>query len=200
MTLAWRYFQYWNLDYFSPTIIVIWALSFQIANGTITTKCKWLRCDKIASHYDVTQLGVFWHMVFCWWYMEREWPNHHGYWMQQNFLKHLANLLKPQAIQNICQTNRLIDQFCWIWLPKRTKKLPASGQLRPDSWDKFPFWKPYPAKLVGDTNWPVMVQHVSFVYEKLLWRRIFILSGSVKRINLLLLLLLLLLVVRTACC
>ena len=53
--------------------------------------------------------------------MVRDWPNQHGYWTQQNLLTHVAHLLKLQDIQNSSQTERFIDQVCWIWLLNSTR-------------------------------------------------------------------------------
>ena len=58
---------------------------------------------------------------FWGWDMAWDRPNQHAYWTQQNFLTHIAHLLKLQDTQNSSQTNWLIDQFFWSWLLKRTR-------------------------------------------------------------------------------
>ena len=77
----------------------------------------WLWCGMITMRYDVTQLGVFCHMFF----LGQGGTNKHAYWMQQSSLTHVAHLLKLQYIHNSSQKSCLIDQFCWIWLKKRTR-------------------------------------------------------------------------------
>ena len=57
---------------------------------------------------------------FWGWDMASDGPHQDAYWTQQNILTHAARLLKLQNIQNSPQTNCLNDQFCWMWLLKRT--------------------------------------------------------------------------------
>ena len=105
----------------------LWALSVQIAYGTITTKCLRLYMKSMIMVWQ-NRVALWRYAVgcvlthgFCWWDMVWNWPNQHPYWMQQNFLKHVGDLLKLQDIRNSCQINCLVDQFCRIWLLKRTK-------------------------------------------------------------------------------
>ena len=81
----------------------------------------WLWCGIITLRYEVDEVGCVLTHGFWGWDMAWDGPNQHAYWTQQNFLTHVAHLLKLQDIQNSSQTNRLFDQFCWIWLLKRTR-------------------------------------------------------------------------------
>ena len=81
---------------------------------------RWLWWGIVKLHHDVTQLGVFWHMVF----EDEIWHEADPiacYWTQTIFLTYVAHLLRLQDIQNSSQTSHLIDQFFWIWLLKRVK-------------------------------------------------------------------------------
>ena len=129
----------------------------------------WLWCGMITMRYDVTQLGVFCHMFF----LGQGGTNKHAYWMQQSSLTHVAHLLKLQYIHNSSQTSCLIDQFCWIWLPKRTRNGPFQSIFHQIIVKSYPFLRPN-SQPAGDTMslclcyYSFMVQQVSYLYENLL--------------------------------
>ena len=143
----------------------------------------WLWCGIITFCDDVTELGVFWHMIFEGEPWRETDPKQHAYWTQPNFLTHVAHLLKLQEIQNLSQKSCLIDQFYWIWLLKRTRNGLFElflDQIIVKSW---PFFALNSAELVGNAmslcHWWyfLMVQRVSYVYENFPSNTFLLLTG-----------------------
>ena len=85
----------------------------------------WLRCGIITLRCDITQEGVFWGLDMA--------------WDRPNFLTYVAHLFKLQDLQNSSQTNRLIDQFCWIRLQKNELEMAYFS----------PFWIKFLGKIVN---------------------------------------------------
>ena len=70
--------------------------------------------------------------------------------MQQSSLTHIAHLLKLQYIHNSSQTSCLIDQFCWIWLPKWTRNGLFQSIFHQIIVKSYPFLRPN-SQPAGDT-------------------------------------------------
>ena len=104
----------------------LWALSVQIAYGTITTKCLRLH---VKSGYGVAKSLCV--MTLCSWIKFDSWFLLMRYSVKltqpaplldaAEFFGHVDHPLKLQDIQNSCQINCLLDQFCRTWLRKRLK-------------------------------------------------------------------------------
>ena len=150
--------QHWNIRHFPPLVM---SPPRSISQNHICNHPQQVLEDardkydyRIVWHYNAalchTQLGVFWPI---WgWDMAWDRPDQQAYWTQQNFLTNIANLVKLQDIENSSQANRLIDQFCWIWLLKLTR----NGLFHPN-FDLIvakgcPLLKPNLAKLADDAK------------------------------------------------
>ena len=118
------------LGIFIHQVWALWALSVKIVYRTSPQSvrgCMWGNMIMVW-HNNI----VLWRYTagcvltdgFWGWDMAWDRANQHAYWTQQDFLIHVAHLLKLQNIQNSSQTNCWIDQFCWIWLLKRTRNGP----------------------------------------------------------------------------
>mgnify|MGYP001803571937 CR=1 FL=1 len=114
----------WVKGIFLHQLWALWALSVKIVYGTITTKCLRIYVTNIIMvwHnnvalwvYDVTELGVFWHMFFWGWDMAWDGPSQYDYWTQPLFLTHVTHRFKIVSNQlfnwpvllNLASKNRL---------------------------------------------------------------------------------------------